>query len=296
MLNSWNPPLALDGSDQSWPIERLLSLVYVIGVILKGDGSVYKSTNRSGRSNQGQISYEIALRATSRALVDYFVGQCAVVLKRDLTKVQGPYKDGCLVGKYRSVLFYKWWKNLTLDQIKKIARKFPIQYLRGRFDSESNVANYAVYMIGAASHLEVLELDHELCIKLGMRTGPILPYGRIGEVHQINGRAFVSRVQRLRFSVNASDFLRVIESITVVGRNAKLHSMIKGRGWTPWSDSTRTKALAFGRLGLDPKKISMELEREHGLLVPPMTIYFWLRGTRSWAGYSGMRQPRSPNG
>jgi len=292
----WAPPKALDGTDSEWPLERLCALAYVIGVIFKGDGSVYKSLKSARNPRRKDTSYEIALRASSRQFVDFFIEECGRVLGRKFVRAQGPYKDGCYVGKYRSVDFYKWWKDLTFEAIKAIAYAFPVQYLHGRFDSESGVGAYAVYMFGAISHVQVLELDRELCIKVGLRTGPILPYGHVGEIGRINGRTFVSKEQKLRFSVNAKDFLRILRRIKVAERNAKLLSMIKGRAWTPWRESVREEAIALGKTGLNHNSISERLAETRGVLVPPMTIYSWQHGTKSWSAFVEEARPATANG
>lgn len=281
----WAPPKALDGSDSEWSSKRLRALAYVVGVIFKGNGSVYKSLKSTRNPSHKEVSYEVALRATSRQSVDFFIEECGCVLRRKLVRAQGPYKDGCYVGKYRSVDFYKWWKELSFESIRAIAYAIPVQYLQGRFDSESGVGDYAVYMFGAISHFKVLELDRELCIKVGLRTGPLLPYGHVGEIGRINGRTFVSKEQKLRFSVNAKDFLKILHRIKVEERNAKLLSMIRGRAWTPWSESIREVAIALGNTGLNHNSISERLAMTRGMIVPRMTIYSWQHGTSSWDAY-----------
>lgn len=265
---------------------RLQFLAYVIGVILKGDGSVYAAKRYSKNREKTSMRYEISLRAKSLEFVMLFSQRCAVVLKRPTTAIQGPYADGCYVSKYTSADFYFWWTRVSFDEIRQFVERFPVQYLGGRFDSEIGVGDYAVYMHGAISHSNVLELDHALCIKLGMRTGPMLPYGKEGKNGTISGREIVSKEQRLRFSVNATDFLRFMDPISVKERREKLQRMIKGRVWTPWSEGTRDRALDLLGRGNSPKEVSDKLQSSIGVKVPPITIYYWSRGTKSWTDYS----------
>lgn len=287
--STWSAPTSLDGSDVSWPLSRLRALAYVVGVILKGDGSVYKTRLKSSRRRNDKYSGEFALRVSSIDFANHFSTQCAVVLGRKPTKVQGPHSDGCFVARYRAIAFYHWWDSLPLHMIRRIAKTFPRDYLRGRFDSESGVATYSIYMFGAANHRWVLQLDNRLCRMIGLRTGLILPYGRVGEKAYIHGRQITSKIQKLRFTVNATDFARELGGIAVPKRIARLHAMLHGRKWTPWSRVIRRRALALLRQGLTPLEVSRRIERSCGASLPPITIYFWERGTRSWRGYSSER-------
>lgn len=252
---------------------------------MKGDGSVYKSRRSSYGEFQG-YSYQISLRVKSREFAEHFADQCAAVLGRKATKICGPYSDGCVVSKYSSVDFFVWWKSLDFEGIKRIARLFPRDYLRGRYDSEAGVASYEVYMHGAITHREVLQLDRDLCVGLGLRTGPLLPYGRTTKRSFIHGREIFPTFQKLRFTVNAKDFIEKIGSIIVKERNKKLHGMIKGRRWTPWGNEIRSEALRLLDGGLVPKAASDEIHRTRAVTVPPITIYFWSRGTKSWEKYA----------
>jgi hypothetical protein len=223
----------------------------------------------------------------SPEFAEYFAEQCSNMLDRKPTKVQGPYSDGCYVSRFSSVDFYDWWTNSTFEEIAAIARAFPQDYLRGRYDSESGVGDYAVYMFGAVTHREVLELDRELCLGLGMRTGPILPYGDSSGSTFIHGREVFPRVQKLRFTVNARDLIAKIGRIIVKERDDKLRRTIKSRRWTPWEPEIRTEALKLLAGGLNPKAVSEMMNQMHGERVPPMTIYFWAKGTQAWGKYLG---------
>lgn len=291
LLGDWAPPKALDESDPTWPLKRLRALAYVVGVILKGDGSVYRVRRVDGKGKTAGYDGEVALRVNAPEFALYFCRRCAVMLGRSPTKIQGPYSDRCYVAKFRSIAFYHWWSSLRVPQIKNIARAFPHEYLKGRFDSEAGVGSYSVYMFGAADHRWVLELDNRLCRMIGMRTGQILPYGKVGAKTSIYGREITSKIQKLRFTVNSTDFIKRLGRLAVNNRNRKLHEMIKGRRWTPWSEAIRKKATSLIRRGLAPADVSKEIKNRIGLYVPPMTIYYWGKGTKSWAGYSRTIRP-----
>ncbi len=257
---------------------------------MKGDGSVYRCTTVDDRRDEATLRYAVALRVTSLSFAEHFSVQLAKVLGRLPTRIQGPYSDNCYVSRSHSVEFFRWWKGLSRSQAKGIAREFPRHYLKGRYDSEAGVGDYSVYLFGAVDHEWVLELDIRLTRSLGIRSGPILPYGEVGSITSIRGRKVVSKIQELRFTVNSKGFIRVLGHLAVSDRNRKLHASIEGRNWTPWSRKVRRKALALGRHGLSTPQISEEICQALGVRVPPVTIYYWSRGTQSWAGYVSARR------
>jgi hypothetical protein len=125
-----------------------------------------------------------------------------------------------------------------------------------------------------------------------MRTENIEAYGKTGAKTLIKGRVVNSKTQRLRFSVNATDFLAVIGVINIEHRYEKLRTMVKGRRWTPWEDATRIIAPALRREGLTPIEIRRHLVVDFGLDVPCSTVYFWVsHRAESWEAYSGRRRP-----
>ncbi len=287
--NTWTPPLIYDGSDPGWPIRKLKSFGYLVGVLLKGDGSVFISQSKhfTGTCWKVRYEYRIELRVRSWEFAVVFRRACSKVLGRNLVKIRGPCKDRCYIVTYYCANFVRWWKHQGFSNLRRIAESLPEEYLKGRFDSESNVHDYAVYLCGASDHKEVLELDQQLCGRLGMRTGRILPHGKVGSVSMIGGRMIISRLQKLRFSVNARDFLHVIHGISVPERNLKLRRMIKGRGWTPWNGEIRSLALTLFGAGMSQKQVALKLYDIYGRRIPSTTIHFWTRrGTRSWAEFA----------
>ena len=275
----WDPPKYYDGSEYSWPTSRLRALSYVVGVLLKGDGCVHESKIRP--------AYLILLKVKSKRFVEKFRADCSVVLRRRPVKVHGPAGDGCWRVCYGCRDFVRWWKAQNLEEFKPLTRRFPHEYLQGRFDSEANVHNYEVYLMGAEDHTEVMEWDRELCMRLGMRVGRLLPHNEVGNVSFIGKRKIVSTERSLRFSVNVRDYLDKIGGLNVESRDAKLKSMVKGRQWTEWSADVRRKALSMWSEGrLNPNEISKKLSEDLGQKVPALTVYFWLKkGTITWKEY-----------
>lgn len=54
--------------------------------------------------------------------------------------------------------------------------------MRGRSDSDGSVVNHQVRLYGAEDRRSLLELDKALCEKLGIYTGEVMPYGKLGNV------------------------------------------------------------------------------------------------------------------
>lgn len=275
----WDPPKEYDGSEPNWPICRLRSLSYVVGVLLKGDGCVYESKTSP--------TYQIKLRVTSKKFVEKFIAECSVVLRRRLVRARGPDLDNCWRVSYGCRDFVRWWNSRSFEELRLFTWEFPREYLQGRFDSESNVHTYEVYLIGAEDHKEVMQWDRTLCLRLGIRVGRLLQHHKAGQVSYIGERKIVSTERALRFSVNVRDFLKSIGGLSVEDRDAKLRSMIKGRRWTEWSPEVRRKALSmWSQERLNPKEISKRLSEDLGKKVPALTIYFWLKkGTITWKEY-----------
>jgi hypothetical protein len=187
---------------------------------------------------------------------------------------------------YHDQDFGKWWTAQTLQSLREYIEAFPHEYLRGRFDSEANVNAYTVTLFGAENHREVMQHDRDLCAKVGLRTGNLRVYCKKGTRTYIEGRLVVRTMDKLRFGVNAKDFLRVIGGLAVKERDERLKTTIKGRAWTPWSADVRTQSIDLFRRGLNPEQISAKLKTDFELDVPAPTIYFWVRrGTKSWSEF-----------
>lgn len=283
----WRPPTSFHGLDEDWPSSRVSALAYVVGVLLKGDGSVFPS--KSFRKKKSGVatyrSFAIQLQVVSREFALRFNSECSRVLGRPAVKVQGP-RNGMLFVTYHSRDFGQWWKSQKLSSLTRFIDLHTVAYLRGRFDSDGNVSSYKVYLCGAENHRDVMSFDRGLCARLGMRTGPVLVYGKKGDVTKIRDRVVVRTMDRIRFSVNSLDFLHTIGGFAVTTRDNALHRRA-GRPWTPWPEEVRSRALALLRSGHDFQTTSRLLSNDLGVRVPPITVYFWSRrGTKSWQRFA----------
>ena len=164
-------------------------------------------------------SYAIQLQVSSREFAAHFNHRCSEMFQRPPLRIRGPDKKGMFFVTYHDKAFGSWWKTQSLDTLRPYIDSFPQDYLRGRFDSEANVNLYAVYLCGAENHRNVMQFDRDLCARLGMRTGGVLVYGKKGDQTLIEGRPIVRTMDRLRFSVNSRDFLRVIGGLAVRKRD-----------------------------------------------------------------------------
>ncbi len=286
----WSAPKAHDGSDFAWPLERLQAFSYSVGVLYKGDGSVYTTTSRNKRNNSPAVTqHRVELKNKSRAFLHKFDQQFALVLGRKPVKVHGPYFSGHAILQYRSKEFVSWWKKQTLEDFKPLIEAFPVEYLRGRFDSDGNVRSSEVTLCGAESQRSLMEFERTLCARLGMRTGRIRPYGHPGEVFFIGKKEVRSKQQKLRFYVNVHDFRNQVGNLSVEWRNKDLKLSRQIRGWTPWSKEIRDRAVQLmNDHTLGCKAVTIRLGMELGSRVPYSTVYSWLkRGRLSWGGYEG---------
>lgn len=282
----WRPPSTINGSDSDWSIARLRAFSYVIGVLLKGDGSVYTTheTKISGGIPREYIVHRVELKNNSSAFMKAFNHDCSVVLGRRPVKVHGPCADGHNILQYRSKEFASWWFRQSLMELREFIEAFPVEYLRGRYDSDCYVDRYRVDLCGAESQRDVMEFERALCMKLGIRVGKIRPYGKPGEVFTIGAKKIISRQQKLRLSANTGDFRRVVQYLHVEWRNEKLQTALRRRRWTPWPSVVRDSAKELhDKFGWNCKRIATELQHKYGHPIPSITVYFWLnRGTRSW--------------
>jgi hypothetical protein len=194
----------------------------------------------------------------------------------------------------------RWWYHQDIRTLRPLITKYPREYLQGRFDSDGYVQRFATGICGARGHREVLELDRELCLKLGMRAGAITKVGpRPGQPYSILGREVSISQQGLRFYVNARDFGKLFgrfhdeykqeEFLRTLGK-------YKGRGWTPWNEALRSEAIKMHLVGgLNSAQIARRLSSEHSINLSNVTVYFWLhRGTSSFESYDLRRARNIP--
>lgn len=294
----WRPPLATDGSDPLWQQKRLRALSYVVGVLLKGDGSVYATSHVDlrSRAKRRKSIFRLELKNKSIAFLNAFNLSLSVVLGRARVKIGRPNKDHHSMVRYSARFFRDWWRHQSLLTLRPLIEKFPVEYIRGRFDSDCNVATGNVALYRTEKHREVMEFERLLCKSLGMRVGVLRKHGRPGEVSFVGSRKIVSKQQKLVFIVNIHDFLRVIGNLNVEWRNRKLQSAVQKRRWTVWPSPLREKALEIQKdTKLQPKAIANRLSIECGRRVPVSTVYFWLKkGTRTWGEYYSESESQNP--
>lgn len=77
---AWTPPRSLDRSDRNWPTNRMRSLAYVVGVLLKGDGSAYttRKTDYLGGTLNVYKAYKIELLNKSIGFTRAFNRACSI--------------------------------------------------------------------------------------------------------------------------------------------------------------------------------------------------------------------------
>lgn len=186
--------------------------------------------------------------------------------------------------RYRAKDFVLWWQSRNLTNLKRLIEAFPIEYLRGRFDSDGSVDKYRVDLVGIEPHRRLMEYERRLCRSLGMRAGRIRTYGKVGEVTFIGSKRIVSKQTKIRFSVNTGDFARTIGKLNVEWKQKILSGAANGRQWTPWHRRLRMRAQELGAEGMNCKEISDQLSMEFRTRVPYRTVYGWMRiGNRTWA-------------
>lgn len=289
LLTRWYPPSRLDGSDASWPLSRLRALSYAIGVLLKGDGSVCitRKTDYAGGLLRVYRAYKIALKNKSLGFIETFNTAVSRVLCRKRVRIAAHNRDRHFQVQYCCKAFVSWWLRQRFSDFQRIIEAFPVDHIRGRFDSDCNVHGHGVELFGATSQLRIMEYERNLCGKLGMRVGKIRPYGQPGETSYVGSKKIVSREQKIRFYVNAHDFLESVRYLNVEWRNRQLKLAFGRRQWTSWSQEIRTRAIRYKSSGLSCKEIASALRSEFQSKIPYSTVYSWTSGkTVSWEEYA----------
>ncbi|MDP6648157.1 MAG: LAGLIDADG family homing endonuclease [Candidatus Woesearchaeota archaeon] len=121
--HSWKAP-----ANQIKPsLEVTSTLAYVIGVIL-GDGWVYKRG----------YWYTIGLEALDKKFCESFYHALKQLkINPSIFHSRNYWRVVC-----SSKLFYIWFKSLDFNKIKEISEKYPIDFLRGFYESEGNFSTY----------------------------------------------------------------------------------------------------------------------------------------------------------
>lgn len=108
-------------------LEYSPALSYVLGVVL-GDGWVYSNKH----------AYFIGLEAQDRKFCESFKAALLKIgLKPSTFKADKYWRTTC-----SSKLFYNWFNSLTSQQIKLIAKEYPVDFIRGFYESEGCFSRY----------------------------------------------------------------------------------------------------------------------------------------------------------
>jgi len=218
---------------KKWSAKRQRALSYVVGVLLRGDGTVCMYTSHEKLKTRHGIKpylrryYIIQLKVKSKLFAEKFNKEMAIVLNRKPVKIY-EYR-GMYIVRYKNKAFVKWWLDNNIPEntniIKPLIIKYPRDYLLGQFDSDGSVdiIRYRVKICGPKSSLKILQLDRDLCIKLGMRTSKIEQYYDIGYKKEIDGRTIIAKEPGYRFEVSAIDFINKIGFLNVESRKEKLN-------------------------------------------------------------------------
>jgi hypothetical protein len=267
-----------------------MALSYLVGVILKGDGTTYVTYELRplAKFSRRYYVYKVELKNQSPRFLQAFNLACSVVLDRRPIRMTGPNGDGHWTIRYCAKDFVLWWRIQSLEMLSNLIEAFPMQYLRGRFDSDSNVQRYATSLIGIEPHRKLMEFERTLCRNLGIRTGQIHQTGNPGDVAFIGRKRIVSKQQRIRFSVNTTDLAKSLRFLNVEWKDAALQGAQKVRRWTAWSESIHERVVMLGtNSAMNPARIRRRIQQDFGIDVPYGTLYSWLRAkTRPWEAYS----------
>jgi hypothetical protein len=280
----WSPPDAFEPTSLTWPRGRIEDLVYVVGVLLYGDGcTAYWLGVRKEKDGRYSFhgGYSIILTAKSYRFVETFRNRLSSTLARKPTRVLGPNRDGHFTAKYSCIDFIRWWSSQSLESLGPLIGYSPLEYLRGRFDSDGYLNVTGVGLCGAEGHKLVMKHDRELCLAQGLRAGTITRVGpRPGEPYKIRGREVTITQQGLRFYVNPHDYERIIGGFNDEFKDRGLRRMIanyKGRKTTSWFREIREEAVGIhAEKKWGPRRISKEILRIRGIRVPESTIYKWV--------------------
>ena len=141
------------------------SLSYVLGVI---DGDGYVCLERKSRN------FKVGLNTRDREFAEAF----QMALKNIGLKANIYFNKSSkmwIVYAY-SKPFYSWYRSLTVEEKRKLIQRFPVDYLRGLYDSDgsfymckSRKNRYPRVMI-YNSNIGLLNFARELLAKLGMKS------------------------------------------------------------------------------------------------------------------------------
>jgi intein-encoded DNA endonuclease-like protein len=146
-------------------------LSYALGVIF-GDGCVSKEEH----------SYSITLRVIDEDFTEAFRKSMSTVLKRNAKTIYDKRREHYKL-RFHSIAFGEWFKSTPEKQLLEIATKYPLDFLRGLFDSEgcayidkSHPKHPRIVLVNADE--ELIKTTHELLQELNIfSTVTIRPVG-----------------------------------------------------------------------------------------------------------------------
>jgi len=154
-------------------------LVYVLGVML-GDGSARKY-KRFYKGKPNGIQYIIKLRTTDEPFAETFCRHLKFLgMNAYIKRIPSEPRVFNVIAYCKA--FYDWYTNLSLNDIEKIANLYPVEFLRGFYESEGwvstgtyldkrNPKQYKFrprYCLGISNYKkELLELVQHILSKLG---------------------------------------------------------------------------------------------------------------------------------
>ena len=159
------------------------TLAYIVAVLL-GDGYLRI------RKYADWFRYDVCLKVKDKAFAESFARALEKIGLHPHIRCR---KDS---GQYlvtaTSVEFFKWFKGLDYEDIKKIASEYPVDFLRGFFESEGSISKhrqggkcYYQVVIGNTDK-KLISLVREIIEKLGYRTSlHILNQGKYKPEYQL---------------------------------------------------------------------------------------------------------------
>lgn len=143
-----------------------LSLAYILGVIL-GDGCVTKYYDKSSYG----YGYEVRLEVIDEDFADMFTEHLKNIGLNPYRYIRYRRDKSDYCVKARSVVFYKWFHSLNLQDIYNllISEKQKSMFVRGFFDSDGHATFATSKQIGISnSNMNKLRFLQKLCRELGI--------------------------------------------------------------------------------------------------------------------------------
>jgi hypothetical protein len=168
-------------------LEPSPQLSYVIGVLI-GDGCISQYRHRSGKYSWNvilSVTDEAFALSFRQALLDLGLHPRLSLSKRDSTR------KNCFRVTAFSKSFVEWFDALSEEQLARVVSKYPIEFLRGFYESEGTASQHRVCLVN--TDVWKLEIARQLIESLGFQTS-LLNYPRLPpaktpyELHILGGQ------------------------------------------------------------------------------------------------------------